>query len=41
MNPMNRPDLQQHITILGWLYVVGQAIFLVIGAFVFLGRIRC
>lgn len=36
MNPMNQRDLQQHITILGWLYVVGHAIFLVIGAFVFL-----
>jgi hypothetical protein len=36
MNPMNQRDLQQHVTILGWLYVVGHAIFLVIGAFVFL-----
>jgi hypothetical protein len=36
MNPMNQRDLHQHVTILGWLYVVGHAIFLVIGAFVFL-----
>jgi tetrahydromethanopterin S-methyltransferase subunit D len=36
MNEMNRRDLQQHVTILGWLYVVGHAIFLAIGAFVFL-----
>jgi hypothetical protein len=35
MNPMNQRDLQQHVAILGWLYVVGHAIFLVIGAFVF------
>jgi tetrahydromethanopterin S-methyltransferase subunit D len=33
---MNQRDLQEHITILGWLYIVGHAIFLVIGAFVFL-----
>jgi hypothetical protein len=36
VNQMNQQDLQQHVTILGWLYVVGHAIFLVIGAFVFL-----
>ena len=36
MNPMNQRDLQEHVAILGWLYVVGHAIFLVIGAFVFL-----
>jgi hypothetical protein len=36
MNAMNQRDLEQHVTILGWLYVVGHAIFLVIGAFVFL-----
>jgi hypothetical protein len=33
---MNQRDLQQHVSILGWLYVVGHAIFLAIGAFVFL-----
>lgn len=36
MNQMSQRDLQQHITILGWLYVVGYAAFLLIGAFVFL-----
>ena len=36
MNAMSQRDLQQHVSILGWLYVVGHAIFLVIGAFVFL-----
>ncbi|HEU5086979.1 MAG TPA: hypothetical protein VFT99_06020 [Roseiflexaceae bacterium] len=36
MNPINEHDLPQHVTILGWLYVVGHAIFLVIGAFVFI-----
>jgi tetrahydromethanopterin S-methyltransferase subunit D len=36
MNEMNQRDLQQHVTILGWLYLVSHAIFLVIGAFVFL-----
>jgi hypothetical protein len=35
MNAMNQRDLQQHVSILGWLYVVGHAIFLAIGAFVF------
>jgi hypothetical protein len=35
MDAMNQQDLEQHMTILGWLYVVGHAIFLVIGAFVF------
>ena len=36
MNQMNQHAMQQHMPILGWLYVVGHAIFLVIGAFVFL-----
>ncbi|HET9221073.1 MAG TPA: hypothetical protein VFO07_01130 [Roseiflexaceae bacterium] len=36
MNAMNQRDLQQHVTILGWLYVVSHAIFLAIGAFVFI-----
>ena len=36
MSEMNQRDLQQHITILGWLYVVGHAVFLAIGTFVFL-----
>ncbi|HEX5501488.1 MAG TPA: hypothetical protein VFW96_02625 [Thermomicrobiales bacterium] len=29
-------DVQQHVTILGWLYIVGYALFLVVGVFVFL-----
>ncbi|HEU5100106.1 MAG TPA: hypothetical protein VFU22_13855 [Roseiflexaceae bacterium] len=36
MNKMNQHDMNQHVPILGWLYVVGHAIFLAIGAFVFL-----
>jgi hypothetical protein len=36
MNQMNQRAMQQHVPILGWLYVVGHAIFLAIGAFVFL-----
>jgi len=32
---MNQDDLQQHVTILGWLYVISHALFLAIGAFVF------
>jgi hypothetical protein len=36
MNPISERDVQQHITILGWLYIAGHAIFLVVGAFVFL-----
>ena len=35
MNQMNQHDLQQHVSILGWLYVISHAIFLAIGAFVF------
>jgi hypothetical protein len=36
MSVMNQRDLQQHVTILGWLYLVGHATFLLIGGFVFL-----
>jgi hypothetical protein len=36
MNSINQRDVQQHITILGWLYLVGHAFFLAIGGFVFL-----
>ena len=36
MNAMNERDLQQHVGILGWLYIIGHAVFLAIGAFVFL-----
>lgn len=33
---MNERQLEQHVTLLGWLHIIGHAIFLVIGAFVFL-----
>ena len=36
MNEMNQRDLQQHVTILGWLYIVSHALFLAVGGFVFL-----
>jgi hypothetical protein len=36
MSVRGESDLQQHVTILGWLYIVGHALFLVIGTFVFL-----
>jgi hypothetical protein len=35
MKRLSQQELQQHITILGWLYLVGYAFFLLIGAFVF------
>jgi hypothetical protein len=33
---MNARDLQQHVTILGWVYVIGHALFVAIGAFLFI-----
>ena len=36
MNAASQRDMQLHISILGWLYVVGHAVFLALGAFVFL-----
>jgi hypothetical protein len=36
MYEQNQQDLRQHVPILGWLYVVGNAIFLAIGGFIFL-----
>ena len=36
MNAINQRDLDQHISILGWLFVVGNAVFLALGGFVFL-----
>jgi hypothetical protein len=36
MSVVNNSHMQQHVTILGWLYVVGHGLFLAIGAFVFL-----
>ncbi|HEX6291028.1 MAG TPA: hypothetical protein VFZ66_17715 [Herpetosiphonaceae bacterium] len=32
---MNVREVQQHVTILGWLYIIGHALFLVVGGFVF------
>jgi hypothetical protein len=36
VNHLNQRDLHLHITVLGWLYVVGHAIFLLIGLFIFM-----
>ena len=36
MDTLNRRDVQQHVTILGWLYVAGHTVFLLVGGFVFL-----
>jgi glucose uptake protein GlcU len=35
MNQLNSRQIEQHITILGWLHIVGAALFLLIGFFVF------
>jgi hypothetical protein len=35
MNHLNQRDLQLHVNVLGWLYILGHAIFLVIGGFLF------
>jgi hypothetical protein len=35
MNEIMQHDVQQHITVLGWLYIVGHALFLIVGGFVF------
>jgi hypothetical protein len=35
MGTINASDVQRHVTIVGWLYIVGNALFLVIGVFVF------
>jgi hypothetical protein len=35
MNQLKQHDLQQHVTIVGWLYIIGHVLFMVIGAFVF------
>ena len=35
MNHLNEQQLHQHVTIVGWLHIVGNAIFLLIGCFVF------
>jgi hypothetical protein len=36
MSTRNDTDVEQHVTILGWLFIVGNALFLVIGVFIFL-----
>ena len=36
MNEIMQRDVQLHITVLGWLYIVGHALFLIVGGFVFL-----
>ena len=36
MNQLNQQQLQQHITVLGWLHIIGNFLFLLIGCFVFL-----
>ena len=35
LNQLTRQQLEQHVTILGWLYIVSHAIFILIGGFVF------
>ena len=35
MYPLSRHDLEQHIVILGWLYIVSHLFFLLIGGFIF------
>lgn len=35
MNTSPSRNMQQHVTLLGWLYLVGHAVFLLIGLFVF------
>ncbi len=36
MNSLTEQDMATHISILGWLFIIGHALFLAIGAFVFL-----
>lgn len=36
MSQLSLTQLRQHVTILGWLYIIANAFFLVIGLFVFL-----
>ncbi len=35
MNQLKQNDMQQHVTIVGWLYIIGHVFFLVIGGCVF------
>ncbi len=36
MNTLTERDLSTHVSILGWLFIIGHALFLAIGALVFL-----
>src|SRR5688572_6257940 len=33
---MNARDVQQHVSVLGWLYIIGHAIFVALGVFLFM-----
>ncbi len=35
MNQLKQDDMRQHVTIVGWLYIIGNVFFIVIGGFVF------
>jgi hypothetical protein len=35
MNNMNQQQMDQHVKIVGWLYIVGNAVMLLLGCFVF------
>ena len=35
MNQLKQNDMQQHVTIVGWLYIIGHVLFIMIGGFVF------
>ncbi len=35
MNQLKQYDIQQHVTIVGWLYIIGHVLFIMIGGFVF------
>lgn len=35
MNQLNQDDMQQHVTVVGWLYIIGHVFFILIGGFVF------
>ncbi len=35
MNQLTQHDMQQHVTILGWLYIIGHVFFIIVAGFVF------
>jgi hypothetical protein len=35
MNQLKQDDMRQHVTIVGWLYIIGHVFFIVIGGCVF------